>query len=374
MTSILLTHPSLSYFGGAELVITEFCRYLSNKKIPHDVLTSEVSPDIQKITPRTNYISVRSSSKVPSPLGISGSFFKYLRQHTDWDTINAHNFPTHLSAGCSSMPVTWLCNEPSSYHIHYKGGFNNMVDMAKIGTLSFDRWIVKNRIKECVVADSFNYSRFQKNYHRSAHIISYGINSDFFQDGRAVNAIDRYNLHDHFNLLHVGMISEHKNQLESIKCLEKILPENPDLLLILAGQGNNVYERRLREYIKINNLGNNILFTGHINRITLRDLYHAADIAIFPVKSQGSWLSPFEALSTGTPVIVSEDITSSPIIKNNNLGLVTSDYPAAVSHIRNNYAEYKKMAVNGKKWVSENLKWEKFCEELFEICESTVRS
>ncbi|PWR72914.1 glycosyltransferase family 4 protein [Methanospirillum stamsii] len=373
MTSLLITHPDLSFYGGAELVITELCRYLGNHGIPHDVLTRAVSDEVKMLTPKTNYITISPSWQGRWQTGTAYAFWRYLKEHPDWDVVNAHNYPTHLAAAGCSIPTVWMCNEPPSFHIHYNG-VKRPVDLFKIALLTADRWMVRNRVDDIIVADEFNQQRFSKLYSRPSHIIPYGIDYAYFSSGEGKRAVESYHLEDRFVLLHVGVFSPLKNQMASVRCLKKIIRTDPSGILILAGQGGNWYEEEVRAYIRAHHLEKHVLITGHISRNTIRDLYHAAHLALFPVQSQGSWLSPFEALCAGTPVIVSPDITSSSLISMHEIGTVTRDYVQAVQTIMQNYNDYATQAERGRRWVRDNLKWEKFCRELFERCEAVVRT
>jgi len=368
MSDILITHPDLSFFGGAELVITELCKYLGDHQISHDVLTTRVSDHVQSLTPKTNYIPVPSSWQGKFQTGTAFSFWKYLKQHPDWDVINAHNYPAHLAAAGSSMPTVWLCNEPPSYHIQAEFG-NQSAAWTKKLILSADRWFVRHRISQVVVADSFNQERFYSLYQRPSKIIRYGIDYSFFAKGDKKRVIEKYHLDNRFILLHVGLFNPYKNQMASIRCLEDILTIEPSSVLILAGQGGTPYADEVRSYVQHHHLEENIVFTGHVTREEVRDLYHCANVALFPVRSQGSWLSPFEALCAGTPVVVSPEITSSSIIREEMIGTITHDYSGAIRDIICNYSEYLKQAQNGKQWVHKNLKWDYFCQTLIDLCE-----
>jgi len=373
MTNILITHPDLSFHGGAELVITEFCKYLAAHNIDHDVLTTKVSPQIQALTPHTNYITCSPSWSAKFQTGTAYGFWKYLKHHPDWDVINAHNYPVHLAAAGSSMPTVWLCNEPPSYHILIDETCPSAV-LTKKMLLSVDQWIVRHRIEKVIVADSFNQKRFFQLYQHPSHVIPYGIDYSFFAGGNKQSVVDKYHLDDRFVLLHVGVFNPFKNQIASVRTLEQILPDEPSAVLVLAGQGGTSYENEVRGYVNQHLLEDHVIFTGHITREELRNLYHAAQLVLFPVRSQGSWLSPFEALCAGTPVVVSPDITSSSIISNEKIGTVTTDYLGSVRAITRNYTYFEKQAQRGKQWVKENLKWDTFCKKMLEDCESLIRT
>lgn len=118
---------------------------------------------------------------------------------------------------------------------------------------------------------------------------------------------------------------------------------------------------RLKEYI---------IFKGHLNREDIRDFYYACDILMHPIKSQGGWLTPFEALCARKPIIVSSQMTASDIIKRENIGIVTNNYAEAVIDIYRNPTKYNEMANRGKEWVKQNLSWDIFSEKMLDLfCE-----
>jgi glycosyltransferase involved in cell wall biosynthesis len=117
-----------------------------------------------------------------------------------------------------------------------------------------------------------------------------------------------------------------------------------------------------------------VIFTGHLVRTLVRDLYAACDVCLFPVKPQGGWLSPFEALCAGKPVVVSTQMTAAELIRKNKIGTVTDDFTKVVLDIYNNPEKYRQMAMRGKRWVKENLSWNNFCRKMLEIFEQTRKN
>jgi glycosyltransferase involved in cell wall biosynthesis len=238
--------------------------------------------------------------------------------------------------------------------------------------IKFDKFLVKNYIKYSVVADDFNYKRFEKIYDIKPEIINYGIDYEFFSNGNGEKVKKIYNLKNKFVLLQTGTLTPLKNQMESIKVVEKLKDKIPNIKLVLVGWGEENYEKMLKDYVKEHKLEDNVIFTGHLKREVIRNLNDACDVALFPMKSQGGWLSPFEVLCAGKPIIVSSFTTSSDIIKKNVLGIVTDDFSKAVLDVYKNKAKYKKISERGKKWVEENLTWDNFSGKMLEVFDKVI--
>ena len=107
--------------------------------------------------------------------------------------------------------------------------------------------------------------------------------------------------------------------------------------------------------------------TGHLKREQIRTLYQTCNVLLHPIKSQGGWLSPFEALCAKLPIIVSPAMTASDIIERENLGIVTNDYASAVLDIYRNPERHNEMASRRAEWVRENLSWNSFSEKMVEV-------
>jgi glycosyltransferase involved in cell wall biosynthesis len=101
-----------------------------------------------------------------------------------------------------------------------------------------------------------------------------------------------------------------------------------------------------------------------LNREELRDLYHAADVGLFPVGKQGGWLAPFEMLCSGNPIIVSGEMGASSIIKEKDLGTVTNDYADALLNIKKSKSD--------SNWIKKNLSWNRFADRMIRAYKNSI--
>ena len=226
-----------------------------------------------------------------------------------------------------------------------------------------DRFIIKHSIDVITVAEELNMKRANEIYEKTAKIVYFGVDYDFFSKGNAEKAKKKFKLKNRFVVIQSGIICEARNQLESIKAIEKVRDKIPNILLILAGKEDLPYKQKIAQYTKTKKLEKNILFAGCLRkREELRDLYKASYVGLYPIGGQGGVLAPFEVLCAEKPIIVSEDMETAPMIKKHNFGIVTKDYSKALVEIYNNYTKYQKQAKTNSKWIKENLTWENFTE------------
>ena len=254
--------------------------------------------------------------------------------------------------------TVWTCNEPP-LDILYGAKPSN----------EYKR-IIKN-IDVIVVSDEFNKQRFISLFgDHDIRINHYGIDYSFFSDGK-YNKIPE--LENSFTLLHVGIVHDMKNQLRSITAVQHLSYQIPNLKLVLAGYLTQPYTNTLLQQISQMGIQDKVIFTGDIERTKLKDYYYNADLLLHPIKTQGGWLAPFEALSCGLLPIVSETAPCANLIKKKNIGVVTSDYESVVRSYIKDPEPYKEIAKRGKEFTKEYMTWDRYCKAMLNIYEELSR-
>jgi glycosyltransferase involved in cell wall biosynthesis len=377
---VLIVAPQMSYYGGAELLVVKFSNLLTEKGITNKVLSLSKSEQVEKdlnteiIVPKNDVkISSKGFESVKDLIkGILALRRGIKKLFNDFDVINFHNFPATWSLFPKKKPSVWMCNEPPSLWSRPDAGVF-LRSLNKIRNF-FDRFIVRKSVTIVCVSDEFNKNRVKKRYGMDSKIVNYGIDYDFFSKGNKSKAVNKFKLKNKFVVIQSGVLSKQKNQLESLKTVEKLKEKIPNILLVLAGKADEKYQVILKNYIKKNKLEKYVLFTGNLNREGLRDLYSASNAGLFPIKSQGGWLAPFELLCAGKPIIVSEDMTAASLIKQFNLGVVSKNYEDVISDIYKNGNKYNQYAKKASIWVRTNLSWNSFTEKMIKaFWDSTKR-
>ncbi len=258
-----------------------------------------------------------------------------------------------------------MCNEPElqltiSNPILKKSHYTERYYLAYLYWL--ERTFIKRKIDSWVVSDQFNADRFFSIYGVKPSIINYGIEYEFFSQEPELQSNDRSRFDGRFVILHVGIVTRMKNQLASVRALAAVRDSVPGALLVLAGsEAEEPYCREIRAFIEDNGLVQDVLLAGHVGRERLRELYHLSHVMLHPVHAQGGWLSPFEMLSAGRPIIVSPELTASSIILKEKIGMVTDDYAAGIIDMYRNYPRHLDDACRGNEFVRDNLTWNNFC-------------
>ncbi len=347
---VLIVYPEFWIDGGAEKVIVRLCNYMTEHNIDNTILTTKMIPEIKKQLTETRIIEMGSLDNVQNMLHSISE---------DFDVINVHNEPCQLLVYPKNMNAIWSFNE-----------LPNKIQLG--GTLpEMERKMVQNFIKKIIVADETNQEKVKTVYDKDSIIIPYGIDYDFFQgeikeDMRLRFGIDK----EDFVITQVGFIAPTKNQLESVKILAEVKKKIPNAKLVLAGTFTD-YKKDVEQEIVKNKLYNDVIFTGQLNQEEIKDLLKTSDCAIQPNKGQGSWLSVFEALACGIPIIVSREFTGSSILIENDIGIVCNDTENYINVIevisKMKFKDIKSTGDYYKKWVKKNLTWDKYCKNVVEV-------
>jgi len=380
---VLVVYPKFFVYGGAEIVVVRLCNYLSRRGIPNALMTTALLPEIEKDLADTEIILLKHEVlSGQNQINALSSLIEVIKDgiashEQRFDIVNIHNFPAELAIESAVKPVVWLCNEPELFLL---------VNLPEIKSLpwkwrryyhkllNYERKNLKRIIDVAVVSDESNAGRFRKLFGFDPGIINYGIDYEFFSKRIEVSPELKKKYANRFIILHVGMIAPLKNQIESLKAIAGLKDSIPDvLLLIVGGSFEKNYKKICDAFIRNNCLGKYVEYTGHVNREKLRELQNMAACMLHPIKDQGGWLSPFEMLSAGKPIIVPPEMNASYIIKRENIGVVTGSFSEAVLDIYQNPEKYMEMADRGGAFVKDQLSWDSFCCGMLEQFENAVK-
>lgn len=374
---VLIVYPDMKLYGGAELLVVKLANYLSRNGIENGVLTTDMSSEIIADLDGSQILNFPFAHGPRTPKAFT-LFRKIQLLHRGirenlgrYDVINVHNFPTELSVFPCRKPVVWMCNEPPVLESkHYQQRKYSLKWWVTAAILAVDNIIVRHHIRHVVVADGFNRQRFKALYGFDPHVIPYGIDYRFFSSPDDTEKASPPE--DQFTILHVGVLSPLKNQMESLRTLERLKGRIPGIRLILAGTGEDAYIETLSTYIREKQLAPYVKLTGHVNRTALRNLYAKSDVLLHPIGPQGGWLAPFEALCVKLPIVVSSDLSASDMIQKANLGIVTNKYAAAIEYIYEHRQDYRNAAEWRAEWVKDHLSWDRFGEMMVRVFAGTL--
>ena len=135
-----------------------------------------------------------------------------------------------------------------------------------------------------------------------------GIDPELFDHDEAETAVFREkleNLHPRLKgkrvLLFAGRVAKEKNLGFLLDILPGILARQPDVVLLIAGNGPDL--EYFRDEAKKAGVEENCVFTGYMERSDLALTYTIAEVFVFPSLTDTQGLVTLESMLSGTPVV-----------------------------------------------------------------------
>lgn len=149
--------------------------------------------------------------------------------------------------------------------------------------------------------------KFPKSLLKDTKILNNGIDLDKFKWNPLVRKKIRNELHideSTFVIGHVGRFTHEKNQIFLIYILHQMIKSNPQIKLVLVGDG----EEKSAVEGKAKQLGvyDKVFFIGSVDNP--QDYLQSFDVFIFPSLYEGFGLAGIEAQATGMPLVASTGI------------------------------------------------------------------
>lgn len=150
---------------------------------------------------------------------------------------------------------------------------------------------------------------FGKN--KNCRIINNGIDFDFygFDNDVRESVRDKMEWAGNFVIGNVASFQERKNQRFLIELMPILLKLIPNVKLVLVGDGET--RATLAEECDKLQITDHVQFTG--NRNDVRDLLQGFDMFCFPSKFEGVSVAYMEAVASGLPVLISDNVPYIPI-------------------------------------------------------------
>ena len=205
-------------------------------------------------------------------------------------------------------------------------------------------------------------------------IVSNGIDIEAFKDlPTHGNFREKYDIKEDHIILFLGRIHKVKGTDFLIKSFSELTKEMNDVVLVLIGSDDG-YREEGEKLIKTLNLGNRIKFIGFVDEKDKLSAYIDADVLVYPAIHEIFGLVPFEAVMCGTPVIVADDCGCGELVKEANCGYLVKygdieGLKEKLKKIIKNPKEGKEMVERGRKYIMENLTWDKVVRKVEEVYE-----
>lgn len=169
-------------------------------------------------------------------------------------------------------------------------------------------------------------------------------------------------------IFYVGRPQPHKNLSRLIEAFAIVKKTNPDLLLVLAGRNDRVYDSYINDAKRLG-VSESVIFTGYVSEGQLKWLYRGCKAYIFPSLSEGFGLPGLEAMMHRA-VVVSSDATCLPEVYGDAAWyfnpLDVHDIARSINEILTNTELRNKLIRRGRERAKQ-FSWQRMAEQTLEV-------
>ena len=149
-----------------------------------------------------------------------------------------------------------------------------------------------------------------------------------------------------------------------------------DFSLVVAGSGAAEYEAEVRAIYDRHGLSERTVFTGMVVGDDKWRLLRAADVFVLPSRHESSPVAVMEAMASGTPVVVSDQVGIHGEIDEAGAGLVTTLEPAdvagAIGRLLDDPDAAERMGRAGEALAARRYSWERVATDVEALYEEVV--
>ena len=166
-----------------------------------------------------------------------------------------------------------------------------------------------------------------------------------------------------FLIGYIGRIHQKKNIDSLIKAFILLNKEiKQSISLVIIGPGNSKYKKYISELVDSVD-GDNIFLLDQIPHKKAIQCMSELDLYSLPSYTENFGMAITEALSVGTPVLISKHVNISKMVKKYNAGIIVKTDPKSISiaikKLINKPATLESMKTNAKTLVRNKYSWDK---------------
>lgn len=367
-----------SNHGGSAVVPYELSKNLQKRGHEVTVLTTDfqLNNDFIDSLEGVEVIPFHCQLNIGGLL-VSPSINKYLNENiAKFDIIHMHNFRTYQNIIVYKYAKKY--NIPCILQAH--GSVSRIVEkksLKYIYDVSCGNRLLKSVSNVIAVSNVEVNQYLQMNVPlEKVVIIPNGIDIGSFSNLPKKGSFRaKYHINQKHMILYLGRLHERKGIDFLIRSFAELLTEMDNVILVLAGPDDG-HLNKAKSIVEELSLDDKVKFTGFISSAEKLEAYMDADVLVYPSVLEIFGLVPFESITCGTPVVVTDDCGCGEFIKKANCGYLVTygdiiDLKYKIRQILENPDIGSKFVENGNKYITNNLTWPLICkkiETLYENC------
>ena len=270
------------------------------------------------------------------------------------------------------LTKSWIAWRKSQFDPHYRPSVKQ-----KLFNWLVDAYEVRHFItphEGMAVLDERTKQWAMDYFHKNATVVRSGLNIEKFSYVPR-NAIQGRRV----RILMAGIFFLHRRYEDGIRAVKLLEDHGIDASMTITGNyiANNEYKsyfKRLCSLVKELGLESRVTFAGEVSEDELAANYASHDIYVSPNHLQSWGLACFEAMARGLPAIVSKSAGAAEVLTNGENALLVSprspeEIVRAALRLINDAQLYTRISSQGRKFVEENISWEKSARAMLNVFE-----
>ncbi len=374
-----------TYGFNAERCYPELVKNLNIKYLVKDVAKVERPGDTGKLA-QLRFDSYQQfhlfDSQIKELAGIIEEGFDVLNLH-DLFTERVAYYYLKRSPGAKTV---WMSNDVpgifqiqahNQQHPRQAGSWKGWISI-KLQNFLF--WLEVQRelrfvrpINEVVVLDKRNQDQFKHYMDKDARIIRSGLDLERFSPNYTKS-------NKTFTILGTGILFRLRRFEDLIDSVKILLGQGHSVHLNIVGSDefDASYGSELRSRVKKHRVTDNVSFLGRVTEEELQHQYRNADVFAFPNHNQTWGLAVFEAMASGTPVIVSKTAGAHEVLEDGvNALLVEPCQPEEIAERIEQLIKdprlRQKLSKNGREFVEKNISWPIYAQNMLKVFEDVAK-
>ncbi len=286
-----------------------------------------------------------------------------IAEYEEFDIIHCHDWMTIPAA----VWIKQRTKKPLVVHVHntiydrYLSGSNRVeYDIEQLGLREADKVV-------CV-----------SHYVRNNVITNYDVDPNkVVVVHNAMERLEQRNLPDpkitaqDKVVLFAGRITAQKGPEYFIRAARKVADHDPNVKFVMAGSGDMLH--RMIDLTADLGLADKFLFPGYYTRADVDRLFGMADVFVMPSVSEPFGIVPLEAMSKGTPTIISKQSGVSEVLTHVlKVDFWDTDELAEKILAVLKYEELHDLLSQHGNWEAKTLTWEKSAQKIREVYDSLI--
>jgi glycosyltransferase involved in cell wall biosynthesis len=178
-------------------------------------------------------------------------------------------------------------------------------------------------------------------------------------------------------ILFLGRINWKKGLDILVKAFGGLAKEREDLHLLIAGNDEAGYGKKVKRWVAELGLKDCVTFTGMLVGREKLEAYAASDIFAFPSYSENFGMTVIEAMACGIPVVISDKVGISSEIRENKAGIVVdtnvNSLYNGINLLLKNPVLRTELITNGRRLVQEHYDINKVAGETIKAYEEILK-